>query len=503
MEFFCLAIPGLALLAVLIWSALIGVRAFKSASQVTGEHAGALRLLGLNLCEPIIGTPIVSGTLFLLFRSGIAIHPIVALLLLWPMWSLLVPIGGLWYVNPTFRHATLKTFWLGAGRLACNAICFGGMIGTLSSGGGWALALGAFALGSFGLLIYTINWGKNQLEGVLAPPLTPITPLAPVVPLIQTLARPSTPPIPMVVVPPLSYHNAAACPSCHQLTWLEMPTCPDCGLVLPSRIPTILRSIPRYTVLRPLSEGGMSEVYLARDRASERLCVIKSTASISRSDLRWQAEAQRCLERESDLLSELRHPGVVEVLGWYPDDGPFLALDYVAGPSLERLIERGGLSQAVLVRMAADAANTLCYLATLPQPVVHCDIKPGNLIMPDQGGPAVLVDFGSAAQIRFGASVTQTERYGTPGYAAPEQYHGEAAARSDVYGLAATLYHALTGDDPTAHPLSFPALSTLPADIASILAEALARDISARPDPCTFRDRLRGLATRYSQPPHR
>jgi serine/threonine protein kinase len=196
-------------------------------------------------------------------------------------------------------------------------------------------------------------------------------------------------------------------------------------------------------------------------------------------------------------LRELRHPGVVEALGWYPNDGPFLALDYVAGPSLERLIERGRLSQGAIVRMAADAANTLCYLAALPQPVIHCDIKPGNLIVPDQGGPTVLVDFGSAAQMRAGESVAQTERYGTPGYAAPEQYHGEAVPRSDVYGLAATLYHALTGDDPTAHPLTFPALSTLPPDIAAVLTEALAREINARPDPCAFRDKLRRLAGSY------
>jgi serine/threonine protein kinase len=119
---------------------------------------------------------------------------------------------------------------------------------------------------------------------------------------------------------------------------------------------------------------------------------------------------------------------------------------------------------------------------------VHCDIKPGNLIAPENGTPAVLVDFGSAIILDSDTRTPENrpERYGTPGYAAPEQYQHQATGQSDVYGLAATLYHLLTGDDPTKHPLAFPALWRIPTDLTAILTPALERDPTLRPTPIDF-----------------
>jgi len=123
------------------------------------------------------------------------------------------------------------------------------------------------------------------------------------------------------------------------------------------------------------------------------------------------------------------------------------------------------------------------------------------LILPPGSRVPVLVDFGGAACVQAGAQPTvRLERYGTPGYAAPEQYQGRSSPKSDIYGLAATLYYLLTADDPSAHPLHFPALPTLAPEVATALAPALAADPDARPNAEEFGARLRMLAENDVRP---
>jgi serine/threonine-protein kinase len=271
-------------------------------------------------------------------------------------------------------------------------------------------------------------------------------------------------------------------------------------LVFLSRVPLTLQALQRYAVLRPLGDGGMSSVYLARRRLSEQLCVLKTIVSVDGlAGAAWQAEALQCLRREAALLDQLDHPRVAHVLDWLSDTaGDYLVLDYVAGPTLEQRLSRvsahgkviagAALPPAEALAYGASVAETLCYLADLPQPVVHCDIKPANLIVPPRTAEPVLVDFGGAVSVAPSAqSAVPLDRYGTPGYAAPEQYGGACSPKSDVYGLAATLYHLLTDDDPSAHPLAFPALGALPPEVGAVLAPALERDPGARPDAPAFR----------------
>jgi serine/threonine protein kinase len=195
------------------------------------------------------------------------------------------------------------------------------------------------------------------------------------------------------------------------------------------------------------------------------------------------------------------------MLDWFNEGaGDFLVLDYVAGPTLEQRLTRASAQGGLIAGAAlpprealaygASVAETLSYLADLPQPVIHCDIKPANLIVPPGAREPVLVDFGGAvrAATTSGQPTVQLDRYGTPGYAAPEQYADAASPKSDIYGLAATLYHLLTDDDPSAHPLTFPALGTLPAEVAAVLAPALERDPDARPDAPQLGTELRRVA---------
>jgi serine/threonine protein kinase len=282
-----------------------------------------------------------------------------------------------------------------------------------------------------------------------------------------------------------------------------------------------MQQLSGFTALRPLGNGGMSSVYLARRHADERLCVLKTLATVDTiRDPEWRAEAARCLQHEARLLQQLEHPNIARLLDWVSGpQGDYLVLEYVPGLTLEQRLTRldgqgGTLPGAPLplheaLAYAGRVAEVLDYLGTLPQPVVHHDIKPANLIVRPNDNELVLVDFGGAVRLSgLGPGLPEPDSYGTPGYAAPEQYSGDASPASDVYGLAATLYHLLTDDDPTAHPLEFPQLERLPPDVAALLRPALARDPQARPSTREFQaalyeaeDRLQGMW--YSMYGHR
>ena len=119
-------------------------------------------------------------------------------------------------------------------------------------------------------------------------------------------------------------------------------------------------------------------------------------------------------------------------------------------------------------------------------PLVHHDIKPANIVVNEGANTVSLVDFGTA-KVRFvqaGGQLGQAQSsvYGTLGYAPPEQYGDKPKTepRSDVYALGATMYRLLTNDDPSDHPMQFPLLSTLPANIRQVLERALENDVEKR-----------------------
>jgi tRNA A-37 threonylcarbamoyl transferase component Bud32 len=495
------AIPVLAVLALVIYSCVLGSQAFSSASHHQGEHATTLRYLALNLCEPIAGIPLTLLTLYLIGNTRLASFPF-GLLLIWPMWSLLIPAGGIRFHNPTYRQASERIFGLGVLRLFLNGFCFSipAFAQVAQNDILWAICLFVLPIASLGTLIYTIVWARRQLRGSLATPAAIIAPIS----VSGAVARPAAPVNITAITPTLplhlSYRNATPCPNCVAFVPFKASACPACGLIASSRVPEALRDLPRYTALRPISDGGMSHIYLAEDRASAAICVLKAVASANSTNTHWHREAQRCLEHEAMLLRDVQHPGIVTLLGWYPEaPAPFIALEYVAGPSLEQRIETGTLPIGEVVRHGAAIAEVIAFLSNLKHPIAHCDIKPGNLIAPENGTPAILVDFGSAIILDSDLRTPETlpEHYGTPGYAAPEQYQHQATCQSDVYGLAATLYHLLTGDDPTKHPLAFPALWRIPPEIAAILSPALERDPTLRPTPIAFSNALHELAGKY------
>src|SRR5256712_2414546 len=161
---------------------------------------------------------------------------------------------------------------------------------------------------------------------------------------------------------------------------------------------------------------------------------------------------------------------------------------YVEGETLEERIDR--LNQPMKERdvlgYASEVLDVLDYLEQQTPPIVHRDIKPANIVIGSKDKRAHLVDFGIArADENRNAQRKQTAALGTPGYAPPEQYQGNADPRSDLYALAATLHHLLTNRDPRNHPpFTYPPVRTLnpqlSPDIERVLSKALNNDVKLR-----------------------
>lgn len=162
-------------------------------------------------------------------------------------------------------------------------------------------------------------------------------------------------------------------------------------------------------------------------------------------------EYARQFQREANILASLHHPNLPRVGDYFAvlTQGQYLIMDYIDGEDLRQRIERQGtLSEKEVILIGASMCEALDYLHTRQPPIIHRDIKPGNIkITPE--GHAQLVDFGLAKLMVGGEQTTTGARAMTPGYSPPEQY-GTAPtdARTDIYSLGATLYASLTGIIP-------------------------------------------------------
>ena len=201
-----------------------------------------------------------------------------------------------------------------------------------------------------------------------------------------------------------------------------------------------------YVVERLLAHGGMSVLYLARDEAGDALVLKMVPPEIGTSATRAR------LTREARALASVDHPGIVRILGTGDHEGiPFIAMDYVRGTDLKRVLaDRGALPVDVALRYAIQAAEAL--VAAHDAGVIHRDLKPSNLLLTPEGR-IVLVDFGIAKRrtdTRDGDILTSArEVLGTPAYLSPEQLeHGLADERSDVWALGCLLFEMAVGAPP-------------------------------------------------------
>jgi serine/threonine protein kinase len=240
----------------------------------------------------------------------------------------------------------------------------------------------------------------------------------------------------------------------------------------------------RYELERRIARGGMGEVWAARDTRLARPVAIK----FLRGDVA-QPAARKRFQAEARAAGGLTHPNVVSVYdSGTHDDAPYLVMELLPGRTLSDEIRDGPLRDE---RVRDVALEILGALETAHRAgVVHRDVKPGNVLL-TQEGRAKVADFGIAKA----ADVTATgsgEIVGSVPYMAPERFDGQTSERSDLYAVGAVLYEACTGRVPypersvwavatAAREGAFPPVRELRPDTDPALSEAIERALS--PDP--------------------
>jgi serine/threonine protein kinase len=201
----------------------------------------------------------------------------------------------------------------------------------------------------------------------------------------------------------------------------------------------------RYRIIEILGQGGMGSVYSAVDENLGNTVAIKE-------NLFTTDEYARQFRLEAVILANLKHPNLPRVYDHFVlgDMGQYLVMDFIEGEDLRQRMERmGTITEDDAVQIGASICDALTFLHSRKPPILHRDIKPGNVkITPE--GHIFLVDFGLAKVFQNAAQATTTgARAMTPGYSPPEQY-GTARTdpRTDIYSLGATLYASLCGIIP-------------------------------------------------------
>ncbi len=231
-----------------------------------------------------------------------------------------------------------------------------------------------------------------------------------------------------------------------------------------------------YDRIRILGQGGAGQTWLARDRARDRLVVLKEPLK------RWHTsdamiEAARS---EARLAAKVRHPNVVEVEEVIEDDGvPILVMEYVSGGSLgEILRDEGALEWPRAVKLVADVAWGLS--AVHQAGILHRDVKPSNVLVTEDG-MAKVSDFGIARKEEDGGTrvLEGQAPAGTSGFMAPEVERGTSrgSEAADVYGCAALLHSLLTGEQPDRWS---PLPDRIPEDVKDLLQRGLDPDPEMR-----------------------
>ncbi len=203
----------------------------------------------------------------------------------------------------------------------------------------------------------------------------------------------------------------------------------------------------RYRVVRHLGSGGMGDVFVVEHTSLGRAFALKRLNAHGAGD---QVVVERFL-REARTAASTGHPGVVEVfdLGFADDGQPFLVMELLAGLSLRDRLRQGPVPEAGVVQLARGMLQPLA--AVHAKGVIHRDIKPDNVFLPEGGAVRVkLLDFGLARSAQGDTSLTHTGAIlGTPLYMSPEQARAEALdARADLYAVAAVLFECVWGKPP-------------------------------------------------------
>ena len=282
------------------------------------------------------------------------------------------------------------------------------------------------------------------------------------------------------------------CPSCGAHNALDADTCFACQHPLhePVREPLLHN---RYRLLDQLGSGGFGAVHRAEDTQENNRVVAIKQINLAGLTPQQVIEATDGFNREVSLLSTLSHSHLPHIYEHFTDpDHWYLVMDFLEGETLETYLDknymrRGMLSPLPLTEIldiGLQLCNVLDYLHSREPTIIFRDVKPAN-VMRTPTGKLYLIDFGIARHYKPGKP-KDTIPFGSPGYAAPEQYgKAQTTPRSDIYSLGALLHMLLSGNDPVDNPFHFDPLRLYGAeginDLMTLIERMVTLDIEQRP----------------------
>ena len=223
----------------------------------------------------------------------------------------------------------------------------------------------------------------------------------------------------------------------------------------------------------------MSIVYLAMNEKANKQWAIKEVRKDGVKDFEVVKQG---LVVETDLLKKLSHPNLPSIIDVIEDKDTFLiVMDYIEGNPLSKVLEEyGAQPQEYVIDWAKQLCDVLGYLHTRHPAIIYRDMKPSNVMLKPDGN-VTLIDFGTAREFKE-KNLADTTCLGTVGYAAPEQFGGmgQTDGRTDIYCLGATLYHLITGKNPSEPPYEMKPIREINASLSSGLERIILK--------CTQRD---------------
>jgi WD40 repeat protein/tRNA A-37 threonylcarbamoyl transferase component Bud32 len=294
--------------------------------------------------------------------------------------------------------------------------------------------------------------------------------------------------------------SALYCTNCGAPNQAQAKFCFGCGqsLQLPSAASTlnsftgllqpneVLRQ--RYRIMNLVGKGGFGAVYKAADlQLGDRIVAVKE---MSQSNLKPNeiVEAVNSFKREALMLAGLMHQNLPRIYDHFSEGGRwYLVMDFIEGDTMEEYLNKTAGSLLPLeevLEVGIQLCAVLDYLHTRQPPIIFRDLKPSNIMLtPDDH--LYLIDFGIARHFKPG-QVRDTIAFGSPGYAAPEQYgKAQTTPRSDIYSLGAALHQLLSGNDPSQTPFQFTPLllynTSVSTELEHLIRQMVELDANKRP----------------------